>query len=206
MLNQEKHLYDPRVWVGFQKCAWFDRPTQKKWFAENLSPFLEAEYTRADGTIEETLGMYDSLDASKCKEFVEVANAKNHRISHGPTNATEYWQPVDFGGIAAQPNFLQGTTSAHEIHAFLEQCNTSIRIMTMFRRWGGATIEENVNCSAAKLSNRLFDSRKHSSWRHDAQSIFMVIPSGPMHPRRCFAVLGREAFHPRQQPRFGWRR
>ena len=91
-------MYDQRVWVAFQLKAWFDRSIQLKWFEEVAAPFIKEEYSDDDAILE-TLGLYDSLDASKCAAFVDRAAALNHRVGHEPTRETEHWQPIDFGGV-----------------------------------------------------------------------------------------------------------
>lgn len=96
----ERDQYDPRVKILWQAKAWMDRATQKKFVDTVLKPYLEANFTE-NGELQETLGLYDSLDAQKSLEFNNSVRALRHRPFHGPCGETEIWQPIDCGGIGA---------------------------------------------------------------------------------------------------------
>ena len=96
--QDERDAYHPGVKVIWQRKAWFDQTTQLKWFGSVMTPWLKRHFVDpSSGELMETLGTCDSLAASKCDAFVNVANEVRHRVYHGPKNFTEHWQACDRG-------------------------------------------------------------------------------------------------------------
>lgn len=95
--ESEKAAWDPDVDVFFQPKAWVDRPTALKIVNTTWKKHVDECHTSADGTVEETMCLFDNLDAQTHAEFTAELKALKTTSFFYPGGETDELAPVDAG-------------------------------------------------------------------------------------------------------------